>query len=158
MGLVTWGFWNLSSSVQFSHSVMSNSPWPHEPQNARPPRPSPTPGVYPKPCPLSWWCHPAISFSVVPFSSSPQSFPASESFPKSQLFISGGQSIGVSASTSVLPMNTQDWSPYYLFLFFKLKHTWFTVFYEFQVIQYFYRLYSTKSYCKIMALIPCAIK
>ena len=71
----------------------------------------PTPGVHPNPCPLSWWCHPAISSSVVPFSSCPQSFPASGSFQMSQLFTSGGQSIGVSASTSVLPMNTQDWSP-----------------------------------------------
>ena len=83
---------------------------PHEPQHARPPCPSPTPGVHPNPCPLSQWCHPAISSSVVPFSC-PQSFPASGSFPLSQLFTSGGQSIGVSASTSVLPVNTQDWSP-----------------------------------------------
>ena len=97
--------------VQFSHSVMSDSLRPHEPQHARPPYPSPTPGVYPNSCPLSWWCHPAISSSVVPFSSCPQSFPASGSFPMSQPFTSGGQSIGVSASTSVLPMNTQDWSP-----------------------------------------------
>ena len=101
----------MFSSVQFSHSVMSNSFWPHEPQHARPPCPSPTPGVHPNPCPLSWWCHPTISSSIVPFSSCPQSFPASGSFQMSQLFTSGGQSIGVSASTSVLPMNTQDWSP-----------------------------------------------
>ena len=99
------------SSVQFSHSVVSDSLWPHELQHARPPCPSPTPGVYPNSCPLSWWCHPAISSSVVSFSSCPQSFPASGSFPMSQLFKSGGQSIRVSASTSVLPMNTQDWSP-----------------------------------------------
>ena len=78
---------------------------------ARPPCSSPTPGVYPNPCPLSWWCHPTISSFVVPFSSCPQSFPASGSFPVNQLFASGGQSIGVSASSSVLPMNTQDWSP-----------------------------------------------
>ena len=83
----------------------------HEPQHARPPCPSPTPGVHPNPCPLSRWCHPTISSSVVPFSSCPQSFPASRSFQMSQLFTTGGQSIGVSASTSVLPMNTQDWSP-----------------------------------------------
>ena len=89
---------------------MSDSLWPHEPQHARPPCPSPTPGVYPNPCPLSQWCHPTILRSVVPFSSCPQSFPASGSFQMSQLFESGGQSIGVSASTSVLPMNTQDWS------------------------------------------------
>ena len=99
------------SSVQFSHSVVSDSLQPHEPQHARPPCPSPTPGVHPYPCPLSRWCHPTISSSVVPFSSCSQSFSASESFQMSQLFKSGGQSIGVSASTSVLPMNTQDWSP-----------------------------------------------
>ena len=97
--------------IQFSHSVMSNSLWTHEPQHARLPCPLPTAGVYPNPCPLSQWCHPTISSSVVPFSSCPQSSPASGSFPMSQLFASGGQSIGVSASTSVLPMNTQDWSP-----------------------------------------------
>ena len=85
--------------------------WPHELQHARPPCPSPTPGVYTNLCPLRRWCHPTISSSVIPFSSCPQSFPVSESFPMSQLFTSGGQSVGVSASTSVLPMNTQDWSP-----------------------------------------------
>ena len=99
------------SSVQFSCSVVSESLQPHESQHARSPCPSPTPGVHPNPCPSSWWCHPAISSSVVPFSSCPQSFPASRFFQMSQLFASGGQSIGVSASTSVLPMNTQDWSP-----------------------------------------------
>ena len=98
-------------SVQFSHSAVSNSLQPHEPRHARPPCPSPTPGVHTNPCPLSLWCHPTISSSVIPFSSCPQSFPASGSFPMSQLFVSGGQSIGVSASTSVLLMNTQDWSP-----------------------------------------------
>ena len=98
-------------SVQFSCSVVSDSLQPHEPQHARPLCPSPTPRVHPNPCPLSWWCHPTISSSVVPFSSCPQSFPASRSFQMSQLFASGGQSIGVSASTSVLPTNTQDWSP-----------------------------------------------
>ena len=105
------------SSVQFSRSAMSNSLWPHEPQHARPPCPSPAPGVYPNPCPLSWWCHPTISscvlpFSfILPFSSCLQSLPASGSFPMNQLFASDGLSIGVSASTSVLPVNTQDWSP-----------------------------------------------
>ena len=98
-------------SVQFSHSVISDSLQPHESQHARPPCPSPTPGVYPNTCPSSQWCHPAISSSVVPFSSCPQSLQASESFPMSQLFAWGGQSIGVSASALVLPMNTQDWSP-----------------------------------------------
>ena len=98
------------SSVQFSRSVVSDSAT-HESQHARPPCPSPTPGVHSNSRPLSRWCHPAISSSVVPFSSCPQSLPASESFPMSQLFPSGGQSIGVSASASVLPMNTQDWSP-----------------------------------------------
>ena len=97
------------SSVQFSRSVLSDSLWPHESQHARPSCPSPTPGVYSNPCPLSWWCHPTISSSVIPFSSCPQSLPASGSFPVSQLFAWGGQSTGVLAS--VLPMNTQDWSP-----------------------------------------------
>ena len=99
------------SSVQFSCSVMSDSLRPHESQHARPPCPSPTPGVYSNSCPSSRWCHPAILSSVVPFSSCPQSLPASGSFPMSQFFAWGGQSIGVSASASVLPMNTQDWSP-----------------------------------------------
>ena len=99
-------------SVQFSCSVVSDSLWPHELQHARPPCPSPTPGVYPNSCPLSRQCHPTISSSVIPFSSHPQSFPVSGSFQMSQLFPSGGgQSIRVSALTSVLPMNTQDWSP-----------------------------------------------
>ena len=98
-------------SVQFSHSVMSDSLQPHEPQHARPTCPSPTPGDHPNPCPLSWWCHPTISSSVIPISSRSQSFPASGSFQMSQLFAWGGQSVWVSVSTSVLPMNTQDWSP-----------------------------------------------
>ena len=98
-------------SVQFSRSVMSNSLWPHESQHARTPSPSPTPRVHPNSCPSSRWCHPAISSSVVPFSSCPQSLPASGSFLMSQHFTWGGKSIGVSASASVLPMNTQDWSP-----------------------------------------------
>ena len=102
---------NLSSSVQFSCSVMSNSLRPHGLQHTRPPCPSPTPGVYPNSCPLSQWCYPTISFSVVPFFSCLQSFLALGYFQMNQLFASGGQSIGVSASTSVLPMNTQDWSP-----------------------------------------------
>ena len=97
---------------QFSRSVVSNSLRPYGLQHSRPPCPSPTPGVYPNSsCPLSQWCHPTISSSVVPFSSCPQSFPASGSFQMSQLFTSGGQNIGVSALASVLPMNTQDWSP-----------------------------------------------
>ena len=98
----------LKSSVQFSFSVVSDSLQPHEPQHARLPCPSPTPRAYPNSCPLSQWCHPTISSSVIPFSSCPRSFPESGSFPMSQLFASGGQSIGVSASTSVFPMNTQD--------------------------------------------------
>ena len=114
----------LSFSFQFSLSVMSDSLWPHESPHARPPCPSSTPGVYSNSCQLSrWWvhhkfelatspwCHPTISSSVVPFSSCPQSFPASGSFQMCQLFTSGGKSIGVSASASVLPMNTWDWSP-----------------------------------------------
>ena len=107
-------FFSLSwyrESVQFNFSVVSDSLWPHEKQYVRPPCPSPIPRVYSNSCLLSWWCHSTISSSVVPFSSCPQSFPASESFQMSQLFPSGGQRTGISASTSVLPMNTQDWSP-----------------------------------------------
>ena len=104
----TFTFFN---SVQFSHSVVSDSLRPHESQHARPPCLSPIPGVHTNSCPLSWWCHPAISSSVVPFSSCPQSLPASEFFSMSQLFAWGGQSIGVSASALVLPMNIQDWFP-----------------------------------------------
>ena len=100
-----------SSSVHFSCSVMSDSLWPHGPQHTRPPCPSPTPRAYSNSCPLSQWCHPTISSSVVPFSSHLQSFQESGSFQMSQLFSWGGQSIGVSASTSVRPMNTRDLSP-----------------------------------------------
>ena len=99
------------SSVQFSRSVVSDFLWPRESQHARPPCPTQTPGVYSNSCPSSQWCHPAISSSVIPFSSWPQSLPASGSFPMSQLFTWGGQSIGVSTSALVLPMNTQDLSP-----------------------------------------------
>jgi len=98
-------------SVQFSRSVISDSLRLHELQHARPPCPSPILGVHSDSCPSSWWCHPAISSSVMPFSSCPQSLPASGCFPTSQLFAWGGQSIGVSASASFLPMSTQDWSP-----------------------------------------------
>ena len=101
----------VDSLVQFSRSVVSDSLWPHESQHARPPCPSPTPGVHSDSRPSSQWCHPAISSSVIPFSSCPQFFPASGSFPMSQLFAWGGQSTGVSALASVPPMNTQDWSP-----------------------------------------------
>ena len=100
-----------NDSVQFSHSVVSDSLRPHELQHARLPCPSPIPGAYPNSYPSSQWCHPAISSSVVPFSSCPQSLPASESFSMNQLFAWGGQRTGVSASKSVLSMNTQDWSP-----------------------------------------------
>ena len=99
------------SSVHFSRSVVSDSLWPHELQHPRPPCPSPTPGVHSNSPPSSWWCHPAISSSVVPFSSWPQSLPASESFPVSQHFDWGGQSTGVSALASFFPKNTQGWSP-----------------------------------------------
>ena len=99
----------ICRSVQFSHSVTSISWWPHGLQHARPPYPSPTPGVYPNPCPLSQWCHPTMSSSVILFSSCPQYFPASGSFPKRRLFTSGDQSIG--ASASILPMNIQGWFP-----------------------------------------------
>ena len=103
----TW----FENSVQFSCSVMSDSLWPHGQQHTRPPCLKPTPRIYSNSCPLSRWCHPTISSSVVPFSSCLQSFPASGSFQMSQLFASRGQSYGVSASTSVLPMNIQDWFP-----------------------------------------------
>ena len=103
---------SVSQSInQFSYLVMSNSLQPHGMQHARLPCPSPTPGAHSNSCPLSRWCHPTISSSVVPFTSQLQSFTASGSFQMSQFFTTGGQSIGVSASTSVLPMNTQDWSP-----------------------------------------------
>ena len=100
-----------SGSVQYNHSGVSDFLQTHEPQHARPPCPSPTPGGYPNSSPLNWWCHPNISSSVVPFSSHTQSFPASGSFQMSQFFTSGGQSIGVSASASVLPVNIQHWFP-----------------------------------------------
>ena len=105
------GFYLIFSSVQFSRSVVSDSLRPHKSQHARPPCPSPTPGVHPESCPSSQWCHPAISSSVVPFSSCPQSLPASESFPMSQLFAWGCQSTGVSALASFLPKKSQGWSP-----------------------------------------------
>ena len=108
--VVNMSFFVGKWSVHFSHSVMSDTLRPHEPQHTRPPCPSPTPGVHQNPSSLSQWCHLTISSSVIPFSSCLQSFPASGSFPMSQLFTSGSQSIGVTASTSVLPMNTQDWS------------------------------------------------
>ena len=101
----------IMNSVQFSHSVVSDSLQCHGLQHAWPPCPLSTPRVYSNSCPLSWWCHPIISSSVVPFSSDLQSFPVWESFQMSQFFASDGQSIGASASASVLPMNTQDWSP-----------------------------------------------
>ena len=101
----------MTQSVQFSCSVVSDSLWPHGLQRTRPPCPSPTPGACSNSCPLNWWCHPTISSSVALFSSYPQPFPASESFPISQFFASGGHSIGASASASVLPMNIQDWFP-----------------------------------------------
>ena len=113
-GITCWASYctlMLHYRYQFSLSVMSSSLPPHEPQHARPPCPSPTAGIYPNPCPSSWWCHPTISSSVILFSSCPQSFPASRSFQMSQYFGSGGQSIGVSASASVFPMNIQDWFP-----------------------------------------------
>ena len=100
--------WNI---IQFSCSVVSDTLWPHGLQHTRPPCPSPAPGVHPNSCPLSQWCHPTISSSVIPFSSRFQSSPASGSFQMSQLFASGGQSIGVSASASVLSMNIKGWFP-----------------------------------------------
>ena len=108
--------WKSITSDQISHSVVSDSFRPHESQHARPPCPSPTLGVHSDSCPSSQWCHPAISFFVVPFSSCPQSLPASESFPMSQLFAWGGHSTGVSALASFLPKKSQGWSP--------LEHSW----------------------------------
>ena len=109
----THGFslWLSMSSVQFSCSVVSNFLWPHGLQHSKPPCSSPTPRVHSNSCPWNRWCHLTISSSVIPFSSSLQSFPASGSFPVSQFSTSGGQRIGVSASTSVLPRNIQDWLP-----------------------------------------------
>ena len=104
-------FFEFLSSAQFSRSAVSDSLWPHESQHARPPCPSPTPRVYSNSCPSNRWCHPAISSSVVPFSSCLQFLPASGSFPMNQLFPWGGQSTGGTALASVLPKNTQDWSP-----------------------------------------------
>ena len=111
-GLTFWS-WHTLTSVQFSRSVMSDSLWPHGLQHARPPYPSPAPGIHSDSCSSSQWCHPAISFSVIPFSSFPQSLPASEYFPMSQLFAWGGQNtgVGVSALASVLPKKSQGWSP-----------------------------------------------
>ena len=111
----------ISTVSQFSRSVVSKSLQPHGLRHARPPCPSPTPGASSNTCPSIWWCHPTISSSVVPFSSCLQSFPASGSFPMSQFFTSGGQSIGVSASASVLPMNIQDWFPLGLTGFISLQ-------------------------------------
>ena len=108
--VLTWTLCFKFSSVQFSHSIMSDSLRPHGLQHARPPCLSPAPGVHPNSCPLSRWCHPTIILCP-PLLSCLQSFPASGSFPMSQFYASGGQSIGVSASTSVFPMNTQAWSP-----------------------------------------------
>ena len=104
------GLGEVNRSVQFSHLVMSDSLWPHGLQHARPPCPSQMPRDYSYSCPLSQWCHPTISSSVVPFSSHLQSFPTLGFFQMHQFFTLGSQSIGISASTSVLPMNTQDWS------------------------------------------------
>ena len=109
--LIKWKHFYDHSFIHFGCSVVSDSLRPHGLQHSRSPCPSPTSRVYSNSCPLSWWCHPTISFSVVPFSSHLQSFPPSGSFQMSQLFTSGSQSIGVSVSASVLPMNTQDWSP-----------------------------------------------
>ena len=106
-----WYIYTMEYSVQFSYLVVSDSLRLHELQHTRPPCPSPTPGVQSDSHPSSQWCHPAISSSVVPFSSCPQSLPASESFPMSQLFTWGGQSTGVSALTSFLPKKSQGWSP-----------------------------------------------
>ena len=113
LGNVSSFSFSLIICIQFSSVQLLSCPTlrPHESQHTRPPCASPAPGVYSNSCPSSWWCHPAISSSAIPFSSCPQSLPASGSFPMSQLFAWGGHSIGVSASASILPMNIQDWSP-----------------------------------------------
>ena len=111
-------------SVQFSHSVMSDSSLPHDSQHARPPCPSPNPRVHSNSCPSSQWCHPAISSYVIPSSSCPQSLPASESFPMSQLFAWGGQSTGLSALASFLPRKSQGWSPLERTGWTRLPHPW----------------------------------
>ena len=117
-------FFSSLCSVQFNHSVMSDSLQPHGLQHARLPCPSPTPGACSNSCPSSWWCHPTISSSVVPFSYCLQSFPASGSFPMSQFFASGNQNIGASASASVLPMTIQDWFPLGLTDLLSLQSKW----------------------------------
>ena len=131
----TWGDVLTFSSVQFSHSVVSDSLQPHELQHARPPCPSPTPGVHSNSRLSSQWCHPAISSSVIPFSSCPQSLPASEFFPISQLFTWGGQSTGVSALASVLPMNTQDQSPLAWTGWISLQSKWFSMVFSNTTVQ-----------------------
>ena len=151
---------NVYISVQFSHSAVSDSLWLHESQHTRPPCPSPTPGAHSNSCPLSRGCHPAISSSVVPFSSCSQSFPAWGSFQISQLFTSGGQSIRVSASKSVLPMNTQDWSPLISLLSKGLSRIFFftTVGQDLMTEkQFFFKLFSHLGYYRILSSIPCAI-
>ena len=123
------------SSVQFSRSVVSDSVWPQGLQHARLPCPSPTPGACSNSCPSTWWCYPTILFSVIPFSSCPQSFPASGSFLMSHFFTSGGHSIGASASASVLPMNIQDWFPLWLTGLISLQSKWLSRVFSNTIIQ-----------------------
>ena len=122
--LHTWKLFSRLSSVQFSHSVVSHSVRPHRLQHTRPPCPSPTPRAYSDSCPSSRRCHPTISFSVVPFSSCPQSFSVSESFQMRQFFTTNDQSMRVSASASVLPVNIQDWFPLGLTGWISLLSKW----------------------------------
>ena len=140
------------SSVQFSCSVVSESLRPHEPQHARPLCPSPAPGVHPNPCPLSRWCHPTISSSVFPFSSCPQSFPASGSFPMSQFFASGGQRIGISVSASVLPMNIQDWFPLGLTGLISLLSKWLSRVFSNTTVQK-HQFFGAQLYCPTLTSI-----
>ena len=145
-----------------SRSVVSDSLWPHELLHARPPCPSPTPRVYPNPCPLSWWCHPTISSSVIPFSSRLQSFPASGSFPMSWFFVSSGQSTGVSASASVLLMNIQDWFPIGWTGWISLRPKWLSRIFSNTTVQkhqfFGAQLSHYKSAFEITELCWCAIK
>ena len=136
--------YKLLKHVQFSCSGVSDSVRPHESQHARPPCPSPTPGIHRNSCPSSQWCHPAISSSAVPFSSCPQSLPASGSFPMSLLSKWGGQSTGVSASASVLPINTQDWSPLEWTGWYIKMHTNWLAYVNTTVLTVFYGLYLKK--------------
>ena len=142
--------WISWSDVQFSHAVVSNSSRPHGLQHARLPCPSPTSRTCSNSCPSSWWCHPTILSSVIPFSSCLQSFPASGPFPMSQFFTSGGQSVGVSASASVLPMNAQGWSPLRWTGWISLQSKWLSIVFSNTTVQE-HQFFSTPTLTSIHA-------